>query len=92
MIVDMAANRIKRVQSLLKQGAFFAMVLASPVLALADTATPKDPVDWRLEGYGDKGSVTLDVSATSLTWMLLVGLGIICIGVLFKNARRTHLD
>ena len=90
MMCGMAANPIKRLQSLVQSGAFCAAVLASPVLALADNAPPKDVVDWRLEGYG--GSVTLDGSSTSVTWLLLVGLGIICIGVFFKNERRTHLD
>jgi len=88
----MAAKRIQRVQKRLRRGAFCAVTLAMPMLALADSATPKDVVDWRLEGYGDKGNFTLDGSSTSVTWLLLVGLGIVCLGVFFKNARRTHLD
>jgi len=88
----MAAKQIQRVQRLLKRGAFLAVLLAVPVLALADSTAPKDVFDWRLEGYGDKGNFTLDGSSTSVTWLLLVGLGIVCIGVFFKNARRTHLD
>ena len=33
-----------------------------------------------------------DASGTALTWLLLVVLGGICVGVMFMNSKRTHLD
>ena len=46
--------------------------------------------DARLEGYATK--VALDGDSTALTWILLVFLGAVTMGVMFKNAKRTHLD
>jgi hypothetical protein len=46
--------------------------------------------DARLEGYGS--NVTLENSSTALMWLLLFVLAAMCVGVMFKNARRTHLD
>jgi cytochrome c-type biogenesis protein CcmH/NrfF len=58
-------------------------------LLLAQDAEDKI-YDARLEGYGT--NVTLENSSTALMWLLLVVLGAICVGVMFKNAKRTHLD
>lgn len=65
----------------------FWSLAATPLAALADE---KQPYDGRLEGYGR--SVTLDAGSASLLWLLLIGLAIVIMGVMFKNARRTHLD
>jgi hypothetical protein len=65
-----------------------AMVLCSPLSVLAQDE-PKI-YDARLEGY--ENNYTLDAGGTGLTWLLLVVLGALCIGVLFKSAKRTHLD
>jgi hypothetical protein len=65
----------------------FMAIAMSPVLAMADDSKV---YDGRLEGYG-KG-VTLEIGGTSLTWLLLVGVGILGLGVMFKNAKRSHLD
>ena len=46
--------------------------------------------DARLEGYPMNVSVPSD--STALTWILLIFLGMITLSVMFKNARRTHLD
>ena len=61
-----------------------------PVVAFAQDQTKQPFYDGRLEGYGKP--VTLDAGASALTWLLLIFLGVICLGVLFKNARRSHLD
>ena len=65
-----------------------ATVALAPMSALADDSTPKD-YDGRLDGYTK--NVTLD-GGTALTYFLFVGLGVVGVGVLFKNANRTHLD
>jgi len=65
----------------------FWAVAATPLAALAQE---KQPYDGRLEGYGR--SVTLESGSLSLQWLLLIGLGIVILGVLFKQSRRTHLD
>jgi hypothetical protein len=46
--------------------------------------------DARLEGYNT--NVTLENSSTALMWLLLFVLAAMCVGVMFKNAKRTHLD
>jgi hypothetical protein len=73
--------------------AFALMTLAiwlfsSPSSALAQDE--KKVVDARLEGYPQ--NVTLDGGSTALTWILLLALTALCVGVLFKSANRTHLD
>jgi hypothetical protein len=64
-----------------------ALVLAQPVMLLADEAKSYDA---RLEGY--TSNVTLDGGSTALMWLLFIGLMAACMGVLFKNANRSHLD
>jgi hypothetical protein len=64
------------------------LVLCTPLKVLADEAPPV--YDARLEGY--KVNVQLDSGSTALTWLLLIALGVLCLGVLFKDAKRSHLD
>ncbi len=68
---------------------FLLMVATAPLSAMADDAAPKS-YDGRLDNYPQ--TVTLDSSGTALTYFLFVGLGLIGLGGLFKNARRSHLD
>ena len=64
-------------------------LLISPASVLAQD--PEDKVyDARLEGYGT--NLTLESSSTALMWLLLFVLAAMCVGVMFKNAKRTHLD
>lgn len=62
--------------------------LLMPVMALAQDEKPI--YDARLEGYNT--SVTLDGGGSGLTWLLLIVMGALCLGVLFKSSGRTHLD
>jgi len=62
--------------------------IVSPGAALAQDE--EKIYDARLEGY--PGNVTLESRSTALMWLLLVVLAALCVGVMFKNARRTHLD
>ena len=56
----------------------------------ASAQEEKQPYDARLENY--KGNVTLDTGSTALTWFLFIVLAGLCVGVMFKNANRSHLD
>jgi hypothetical protein len=65
-----------------------AMLLANPVFAMADD-TP--PYDGRLQVLSP-GKAELSQTGTSLTYLLFLGLGLACLGGLFKHANRSHLD
>jgi hypothetical protein len=72
-------------------GLFLALLslTALPLTALADEP---EPYDARLLGYPSPPNVQLEGGSTALTWLLLVVLGVLTIAVLFKDAKRTHLD
>ena len=74
---------------LLGWGVALLTVLSSPLAAVAQDEESKI-YDARLEGYGS--NVTLDAGGSGLTWLLLVVLAALCLGVLFKTAGRSHLD
>lgn len=67
-------------------------MLATPLAALAQRQgeEERELVDARLEGYAT--NVTLDSGSTGLTWVMFIILAVICLGGLFKDAKRTHLD
>ena len=50
----------------------------------------KEIYDARLEGY--QTPVSLDTGSTALTWLLLILLTGMCVGVMFMNPKRSHLD
>jgi hypothetical protein len=68
--------------------AFTLVAMLAPGVALAQEEEVER--DARLEGYPSK--VALDSDSTALMWILLIFLGGIGMGVMFKNAKRTHLD
>jgi hypothetical protein len=61
---------------------------ASPGLLLAQDDHPAH--DARLENYAQ--SVVMDGGGTAMAWLLLVALAVLGLSVLFKDARRSHLD
>ena len=63
-------------------------VVLAPTSARAQEEEVK--VDARLEGY--QGTVSVENQSTALIWLLFVFLSMIAVGVLFKDAKRTHLD
>jgi hypothetical protein len=67
---------------------FLLTVAIAPLSAMAEDA-PKS-YDGRLDDYAQP--VTVDTNGTALTYFLFVALGFICLGAMFKNARRSHLD
>ena len=64
------------------------MLGAAPMSALADDA-PKS-YDGRLDDYIK--NVTLDNDGTALTYFLWAALSALALGVMFKDAKRSHLD
>ena len=69
-----------------------AFAIAVPVVALASNDDEPDGIDARLKGYPTGSMALKDASGTALTWILLIILAAICIGVLFMSSKRTHLD
>ena len=67
-------------------------VLLTPVMVLARSSEDEDTVklEARLEGYAQ--TVRMQSGSTALTWLMIGFLSAIAIAVLFKNAKRTHLD
>lgn len=64
---------------------FMGMIAAAgPVLAEAVT-------DGRYVGYPG-GTQIPEIGSTGGLWLLLGGLGLLCVGPFFLNAKRTHLD
>jgi hypothetical protein len=70
------------------------------LLGLAGTASAQDDddpgPDARLLGFRDAEGklVKADLSPASMggTWALFVISGVLCVGVMFKSGKRTHLD
>jgi hypothetical protein len=74
--------------NMLARWTFALMILASwPLAAMADDTSP---LDARLQGYKD--GIALPPASTATQWLALVGLGVVGVGIMFMNARRSHLD
>jgi hypothetical protein len=82
-------GKVNAMQKKIVLMAVSAVTFLMPLVTLADDTKS---YDGRLEGYGDKSVTLQDASGTGLTWLLLVGLGVLALGVLFKNSNRSHLD
>ncbi len=66
-------------------------VAATPSISHARHYDDEDKTyDARILGYPN--TVQLDSGSTALTWLLLAVMGIITASVLFKDAKRSHLD
>ena len=67
--------------------------LAGPAHAQDDDEVRPDA---RLEGFRDaEGKLVkavLPESGMGGTWAVFVMMGVLCVGVMFKNGKRTHLD
>ncbi|MCC6239428.1 MAG: hypothetical protein IT448_03920 [Phycisphaerales bacterium] len=68
------------------------LVVAMPSLSHAKPQNDDKVYNARLDTYGQGVNVSMEEGSTALTWMLMIGLGVICFAVLFKDAKRTHLD
>ena len=77
----------------LRRWLLLACLCLSAVVLAPTTARAQDEevkVDARLEGY--QGNVSVENQSTALIWLLFVFLAVCAVGVLFKDAKRTHLD
>jgi hypothetical protein len=61
----------------------------APQSALADDQSKS--YDGRLDDYGKEKNVTLD-GGTALSYFVWIGLGLVGLLVMFKDAKRSHLD
>lgn len=78
------------------------LTLASlPSVALAqDEEGPRTVIDARIEGLASpddaQKTVRIDDQLTrkgyALSWIVFLALGVMAAGVMFKDARRSHLD
>ena len=65
-----------------------ATLLFAPTISTLAADEEKVP-NARLEGFGRNVKVE---GSTTGTWVLFVVLSVVCMSVLFKNAKRSHLD
>jgi len=75
-------------QRLLSVLCWLAGVMLWPAMVLAQDEAEK--VDGRLEGFGK--AVKVEPASQTLLWIVFVLLAAICVSVLFKDAKRSHLD
>ena|SRR5947209_4551696 len=66
-----------------------ALLAGAPAAVHAQSASD-ETTDARLQGYA--GRPALEKSGVGPTWLLFIALSIIGCSVLFKNAKRSHLD
>jgi len=72
-----------------------AFSLATPLATFASSSSSDEdqtPIDARLQGYQSGSAALNNASGSALLWLLLFVLMAICLGVLFMNPKRTHLD
>jgi len=88
----MSAMKRSSARRWMMAAALLLVMCAAAPKAYASSSSDDEPTEYdaRLLGY-DK-TVQLDSGSTALSWVLLIVLGIVTLGVLFKDAKRTHLD
>jgi hypothetical protein len=94
-----AARRLTAPRAWLAGLALLGTVVATPTRALAAANDEESPTDGRLEGFSSRDrrgesevlQVTLETS-TYKYYLLLIILIIVGLGVMFKDAKRSHLD
>ena len=50
----------------------------------------EDHYDARVQQYDP--DLELKSSSTGMAWMLMLFMGVVCVAVIFKDAKRSHLD
>ena len=66
--------------------------LMTPIVVLASNDEDATPLDARLLGYKEGNAALKDASGTAVTWLLCIVLTAVCVGVMFINSKRSHLD
>jgi hypothetical protein len=66
------------------------MIAAAPQSAHASSDEDETHYDARVQGY--KPDVELKSGGSGGAWMMLVLMGVVCVSVIFKDAKRSHLD
>ena len=76
----------------MKRKLLTSLLLAGLTFAPAAYAQDEEEVkiDARLEGYN--APVVLNKASNASVWFLLMACGVITLGVMFINSKRTHLD
>lgn len=77
----------KSLAAILLAGSFIA---CNPHQAIARNEEEVEHYDARVQGYDP--DMELKSSSTGMAWMLMVCLGVVCVAVIFKDAKRSHLD
>jgi hypothetical protein len=75
-------------QRLISVWCWVAGLLLCPMVAWAQDEAPQ--IDAKFAGYGN--SVKVAEASSTLMWGLFIVLAAVCIAVLFKDAKRSHLD
>lgn len=88
------SRRIRKTLRTLLVAATLFMPMAAPGTAQAQYGDEEgiESADGRLRGYEEQGVVVPGNSAVPLAYFAFIGLTIVAAGVMFKSARRTHLD
>jgi hypothetical protein len=71
------------------------LLVGLPSIARASSSSDDEDqvqIDGRLDGYKEGNMALKDAGGSGLTWLLLVVLGAMCVGVMFMNSKRSHLD
>ena len=84
----MMGNMLSRLKVILWVAVLTPAILGAPAVARADDSDV--PVDARFQGYNAK--VAPQPGSVATTWLCLIGLGVVGMGVMFINSRRSHLD
>jgi hypothetical protein len=101
MIVSMTADTAHRSKVLLNIKKYIAafvlgvsLIACSTPSALAEHGPGKiddpDHYDARVQGYDP--DVELPAASSGFCWVMLIFCGVICVAVIFKDAKRSHLD
>ena len=80
-------KRVRCLSAACVRALLFAAAVAPGVVLAQEDEVERDA---RLEGYANK--VHLDNDSPALSYIGLIFLGALTLGVMFKNAKRTHLD
>ena len=71
------------------------LITATPGSSFAAKYDEEDPTshyDARMQGYDHDPDVELDHTSGGGNWAMLILSAVVCVAVIFKDAKRSHLD